>query len=693
MKIYLDWLKDYVDPALSTEEVGRLLTFGGLEVEAQEQVALSDGRKADVLELNVTPNRGYALSHMGVARELAALAGTPCKIESPMQSLEEVWGPEAIDACLKVTNNEPELCTRYSALAIDGVEVKPSPQWLADRLTAIGLRPINNIVDITNYVLMEYGQPLHAFDADLLAGSEIIVRRARAGEAFTALDGTEVKLGDDALVIADADKAAALAGIMGGQGSEVTQKTRNVILESACFHAPTVRKGSKKYGIRSDSSMRFEREVDYEGVVQAQARAALLIRELAGGTIRKGRIDLVSRPSGARLVTLRPQRVRQILGTEISVDEISDCLRRLGFGVEESGESFEVEIPSFRPIIEREIELIEEIARLRGYRNIEPEAPRGAIQAVALTPQQQATRQARNALSQAGYNEAVNFSFSAEKQARYFMSAFAPKTAQSIALNNPLSEELGVMRVSLIPGLLNVAKGNISRGQKPVRIFEQGALFYREDGGKRIETASLAALAVGPYEPNVWKESGAACDFYDVKGALETAISDLRMTCELRPADRDFLAPGAADCLINGVVVGYIGALSDAIQRAWELPHVAYAFELDFNAVTEQLPGRPQFHSIPKFPEVYRDISVLVDRSVKAGALTEQIRAAGGPLLRRIDLYDHFEGKKIEKGKKSLTYSLSFQSPDRTLSDEEINPVFDKIVNTLSEKLGATLRE
>ena len=305
MKIQLDWLKEYVDFDVSAEQLGQLLTMAGLEIEAQETVKLGYGNKTEVLELNVTPNRGYCLSYFGVAREVAALMNKNFKYPDCELELKENWGPSLVEEKLTVDNRAPELCLRYSGMVIEDVKIGPSPKWLVDRLTSIGLRSVNNIVDITNFVLMEYGQPLHAFDKDLLDGSEVIVRRAIKDEAFTSLDGVELKLDEDTLVIADTSKAIALAGIMGGANSQVKESTRNIILEAASFDSVIVRKGSKKYGLRSDSSIRFERGVDVKGMIAAQTRAALLIKELAGGIISKGRVDVYPLPLPNKVIFLR----------------------------------------------------------------------------------------------------------------------------------------------------------------------------------------------------------------------------------------------------------------------------------------------------------------------------------------------------------------------------------------------------
>ncbi|PIR01636.1 MAG: phenylalanine--tRNA ligase subunit beta [Nitrospinae bacterium CG11_big_fil_rev_8_21_14_0_20_45_15] len=697
MQIELEWLKDYVEFSFPVAEVDRCLTLGGFEVDALERVDLPGGKTADVMELNVTPNRGYGLSHLGVARELAALADLPFKAPTVTEELAKAWsdGP-AIESKIKVTNTETELCPRYCAMVIEDVTVKASPQWLADRLISVGLRPINNIVDITNYVLMEYGQPLHAFDGDLLRGSEIVIRRARVKEAFTALDGTELKLEEDALVIADAEKPSALAGIMGGVGSQVTEKTKRIVLESACFDPSIVRKASKKYGLRSDSSIRFEREVDIEGIVHAQARAALMIQELAGGKICKGRIDLYPNPRPICQIELRVERVRQILGAFVEPDEISKHLRKLGFKVDElkAGETFKVEVPSFRPIIRREIDLIEEIARLRGYQHIGSESPQGAVQSVSRTAGQIATQTVRASLCHGGYSEAVNYSFIGNKNAEAYLHAFAETGSSCITLSNPLSEEMGVMRTSLIPGLLENARLNISRGQKPVKLFEVGKIFYRDASGQRVERTCLSGLAVGTYENDVWKQQGDSYDFYDIKGALESVLERLAPEAELRPgAATCWSSEKVAECVCDGEILGHVGELdSEWAQRA-EVNGSIYLFEIDFGALVARPKKRAPFRAIPKFPETYRDISLLVSQSVKSKDLIEQIRDGAGPLLTRVELYDHFEGKKIEKGKKSLTFSLAFQSADKTLSDEDVNPLFEQIVQTLAQKSGASLRE
>ena len=699
MLIQLDWLKGYVEFDIPAEELAEILSMGGLEVEALEWVDLPDGTKTQVMEVNVTPNRGYCLSYRGVAREVAALLGKDWRFNSPEQELEKAWGSIPVEQKLSVENQEDGLCPRYSAMVIENVTPGPSPKWLADRLLSMGLRPINNIVDVTNYVMFEYGQPLHAFDRDLLAGFKIVVRRAKKKEPFASLDGSNLVLGEDALVIADTEKPVALAGIMGGTNSEVSNSTRNLVIESAFFDPATVRKGSKKYSIRTDSSFRFERTVDIETVITAQSRAALLIQKIAGGDICRGRIDVYPNPEPLPPIDLRISRVNKILGSNLSGKRIGEYLGRLGIGSEaaETGETIKLKIPEFRPTLTREIDVIEEIARLHGFGNVEVLHPAAEIIPVPVSKRRNSVKTVKDTLCHLGYAEAINYSFGSSDKAAIFQEAFGPSgEGTTIDLSNPLSNDWSTMRTSLIPGLLNNASVNLSRGQKPVKIFELGDIYFRSEDDKHpVEKTSISALATGPYEYSVWKEPSKDYDFFDLKGALETVMSQLKLAMEFRSAKNFFLTPGkSVDCLIAGEKVGFLGEVSKTILADWNFNRpVVYVFEIDFGKVVERLPGRPRFTPIPKFPETYRDISLLVDEEVPSKEIHDLIQETSGPLIRRVDLYDYFEGKKIEKGKKSLTFSLSFQSAEKTLTDEEVNPVFDKIVQTLSEKLGARLRD
>jgi phenylalanyl-tRNA synthetase beta chain len=611
-----------------------------------------------------------------------------------MKTLSTESGTVDIEDRLSVENLEPELCPRYCALVIENIKVGPSPKWLKDRLFAIGLRPINNIVDITNFVMMEYGQPLHAFDRDLLDGNKIFIRRAKKDELLTSLDGTELKLEQDALVIADGDKPVALAGIMGGTNSQVSETTSHVVLESACFDPATIRKGSKKYGLRSDSSYRFERGVDLKGVVSAQARAALLIKELAGGEICSGRVDIYPEEEKSKIVSLRVSRVSQLLGGSFSAKQIQDLLSRLGMQITEPAETMQVNIPSFRPDLSREIDLIEEIARIDGFDKFDTVFPLAALRPVKITARQSIIKKAREVLCGAGFSETIHYSFIDNVYAEEFKTAFASEQDKVLTLNNPLSSENDTMRTSLLPGMLKTAALNLSKGQKPLKLFEVGSVYFLDSSGVRMEKAVLSAILLGPYELTPWKPRGKEYDFYDLKGTLETLAEQLHMQINISPHSKAFLLQGkSVRVRVDDIELGYLAQVSPKQKLVSEVGQNVYALELDLGALENSLPPSSRFQPIEKFPEAYRDISVLVDRFVTAQKIESLIFKTGSPLVQKVVLYDHFEGKKIQNDKKSLTFALSFQSADRTLSDEEVGPLFEKIIQTLKSELGASLRE
>ena len=694
MKVQVDWLKEYTEIDVPADELGHVLTMAGLEIESHETVDLPDGEKSEVLELNVTPNRGYCLSHIGVAREVSALLNKSLKLSDPIKALATKSGAVAVEDRVSVENLEPELCPRYCALVIENVKVGPSPKWLKDRLIAIGLRPINNIVDITNFVMMEYGQPLHAFDRGLLAGNKIVIRRAKKGEPFASLDGTELKLEPDALVIADGDRPVALAGIMGGTNSQVSEATSHVVLESACFDPATVRKGSKKYGLRSDSSYRFERGVDWNGVVSAQARAALLIKELASGEICSGRIDIYPEAGKPIVVPLRVSRVNQLLGGSFTAEQIQGLLSRLGMEIAEPSETMQVKIPSFRPDLSREVDLIEEIVRIDGFDKVGTVFPVAGVRPVKIAVRQKIIKKVREVLCCTGFSETVHYSFIENAHAEEFKMAFALEQDQMIVLKNPLSSENDTMRTSLIPGLLKTAALNLSKGQKPLKLFEVGSVYFANSNKNRTEKAVLSAIVLGPYELTPWKPRGKEYDFYDLKGTLETLAEHLHLKLKTSPGGKSFLMPGKSVRVhVNDIELGYLAQVDPAQKLVHEIGQNVYALELDLGALENAISSSLQFQKIAKFPETYRDISILVDRQVTSEQVAGLILKTGTPLIQKVELYDHFEGKKIQADKKSLTFALSFQSAERTLSDEEVTPLFERIIKTLESELGASLRE
>ncbi len=696
MKIYLDWLKKYVDHGLNVDELSHRLTMGGLELEGLETVELGNGRQAEVMELNVTPNRGYCLSHRGVAREVSALTGKPFKSDESNVDLKNAMGNTSVEDRISVEIQEDYLCPRYSALVIDNVSPGDSPQWLKDCLLAVGLRPINNIVDITNYILMEYGQPLHAFDRSFLSGAKIIVRRAKQNESFTSLDGTELKLQSDALVIADSEKPVALAGIMGGANSHVTLDTKSVVLESAYFDPIAIRKASKKYNLRSDSSYRFERGVDIEAVISAQSRAALMIQELAGGEICLGRVDVYPNPKTKTRILFRISRANQLIGISLAPDKILNYLNSIGIVVTEkkTEDEFLLEIPYSRTDLEREIDLIEEVVRLHGYGNIPVTTPKGSLTSAALNEDQSRIRELIRVMEFSGFLESVNFSFIESSSAEEFLGAFSDLKVETIPLKNPISSEMGTMRTSLLPGLIKAAAKNLNHGQKTVRLFEQGNVFFRNGDNLSKEIPCLAGLIVGPYFDDLWKSTGKLHDFFDMKGIVENLVKSLRLDLTFSPANKPFLVSGqSVDCRVGNDLIGFCGLLNPKTIQKMELEKGAFCFELNLEILLQDAPKKIKFEPIPKYPETLRDISILVNKSVKSQTVTQLIEKVDSPLLHRVELYDQFEGKKLGPDKKSFTFSLAFQSLEKTLTDEEVNSVFDKIVASLSKELGASLRD
>ncbi|MEC7641222.1 MAG: phenylalanine--tRNA ligase subunit beta [Nitrospinota bacterium] len=694
MLIQLDWLKQYIDFDHSTEEIGSHLSMRGLEMEGVEWVELPNGNRTEVMELNVTPNRGYCLSHIGVAREVAALlSGTAFLPNIP----EPKPGGIPVDERIKVINEAPELCPRYAVMVIENVNPGPSPQWLQDRLHAVGLRTINNIVDVTNFVLMEYGQPLHAFDHSQLAGDTIIIRRAGKNEAFESLMGDQLKLNFEDLVIADSEKPVALAGVMGGANSEVTESTRTVALESAFFDPVSVRRTSRKYGMSTDSSYRFERCVDIETVIAAQSRAAQLIQELAGGIICHGRMDIYPKPYTRQAIRLRTDRVRKILGRALTPQRIATILGRLQLEVKEQipGEEFLVTVPHSRPTLKREIDLIEEIARLNGFENIPAGSPVVTVSPVNPQPRQAATRKIKEALSHLGYSEVVNYSFIEDSLASQFKTVLEPKEMAPIVLSNPISSDMETMRTSLLPRLLKTAARNINKGQKPVKIFEMGNIFLQStEEHVSKEKASLAGLVCGDYEHDVWKQQGDKYNFFDLKGILESVLAQFKLTPTYRKSYQPFFLPGKSlDCYLQEERIGLLGEINPKTVESWEAEAKAYVFEIDLDELVKLLPDKVRFVPISRYPETYRDISILVDKTVASKTISDLIVEAGSPIIGRVELYDYFEGKKLPRGKKSLTFALAFQSAGKTLTDEEVNPVFDHIIAVLHEKQGAILRE
>lgn len=645
-----------------------------------------------ILSLDLTPNRADCLGLLGVAYEVAALTGAAVK--HPPAEPPEVR--ERICESLRVDLQEPALCSRYTARLIEDVVVRPSPLWLQLRLLKSGLRPISNIVDITNYVMWEYGQPLHAFDYHLTRGGEIIVRRARSGERLITLDGAERILDEDVLVIADAAGPVALGGVMGGESSEINPSTRAVLLEAALFNAVSVRRTARRYGIPSEASQRFERGVNPDWVAEASGRAALLMAKLAGGKVFQGLVDSHPVPFEPRRVTVRPHRVSEILGLKVPAAEVSDILNRLGFAVEPVGRGLEVTVPPRRNDIFLEEDLVEEVARIYGYEKIPATLPRGELAESREELPERLQGLARDVLTACGFNEIITFSFISPAALHSLRLPEGDPLLAAIPMRNPLSEEQSIMRTTLLPGLLKTLKDNFYHRAMDQLLFEIGSVYLPrrlpldELPQERLRL-SLAATGLLP-EAN-WYSASQPAGFFVVKGAVETLLDRFGIKgAEYIPAGPPFTHPTrTARLVINGREAGFLGELRPRVAEKWDYPQTVAIAELDLELLVSEADLMPRVAPLPRYPAGLRDMAVVVPRSLPARTLERTIHEAGGGLVEHVALFDLYMGAQIPGDKRSLAFTITYRHPERTLTEAEINTVHSDIERALN-KLGAELR-
>jgi len=697
MKIEERKIRGYISQGmlLSAEELGLLERKGaepGLMVlppETREGGDLAKVLDLDdyVLELDLTPNRGDCLSVLGVAREAAALTGKKLVVEEPKL-------PEAKGSCpVNITIENPELCRRYMGIVVNNVKVGPSPFWLEQKLRKAGIRPINNIVDITNYILIAYGQPLHAFDLKKLAGPEIIVRTAKPGEKITTLDGVERELSPEMLVIADREKPVAVAGVMGGQNTEVDFTTNAILIEAAWFNPISVRKTAKKLGLRTDASQHFEKHVDIEGVKRALVEAALMICDLTGGTIEGNFADVYPNKFEEKVIAVSIEKAESFLGMPLTVTRAKEILEVLGFVVNLGDDKLLVEVPSYRPDVAIEADIFEELARFLGYNNFPDTLPEG-VTTSGYSPEYTLEYRIKTLLTALGLQEVITYSFinpESYKKLGYNIDEILEK---SVALLNPLSIEQSVMRLSLLPGLLDVAKRNENRQQENLLLFEIGNVFEKSIEVLPQETKFIGGIALG-YKPGNWYEKAQKFDFYYVKGILESFFAALGIKNYYFTAagDRPYLHPGkTAKIFIAGEEIGYLGELHPSTQRAYEFKNSPIVFELNYDVFRKYIKNEKNYTPLSPYPEVRRDIALIVNRKVTAGEMLNVIEGLAIKTLKAVEIFDVYEGEKLGVDKKSIAFSLTFSSMEKTLSDEEINEGLTVIINALKEKTGAVLR-
>lgn len=651
-----------------------------------------EGEAFDALiDIKVTPNRPDCLSMYGIARDLAAALGG--NFQLPPSDLSEEENTEAAKLA-SVRIDAPQACPRYLGRVIRNVSIAPSPLWLRRRVEAAGLRSINNVVDVTNYILVELGQPLHAFDLAKVSGGEVIVRYAVEGETTQTLDGQEVKLAATDLLIADREKPVALAGIMGCGNTEISAATTDVFLECAYFNPSTIRQTSKRLQKSSDSSYRFERGVDWSILEQVIDRAARLIADVAGGKVSSGRISVGPGPAPKPAIQLTAERVSSLLGKRFELGEITGPLQSLGFGVSQQDGHLQVQVPAHRPDVSRDADLVEEIARVRGYAEIPAALPAIRTRPVATAPETRTIQLVRSALQALGFLEAFNYSFHSSN----LQQSTGLSESKAVKLENPLSAEYNLLRTSLLPGLLNNVVYNHNRGALDLRLFEAGKVFAADTSEPR-ESLEFAAVLTGNIMEANWRGGVRPVDFYDGKAAAEAILLALGIAdASWSPATEEcpvypLLHPGkSAVAQVNGKTILSAGELHPARKATLELKRDAVLVHGTVEAILPLL-GQPKvLQEIPQFPTITRDLALLADKSVAAKEIEAVVAKRAKSLLAGIRLFDVYEGERITEGKRSLAYQLRFAQPDRTLTDEEVNQVIERVLGDLSAKLGVELR-
>ncbi|MDR6226526.1 phenylalanine--tRNA ligase subunit beta [Desmospora profundinema] len=642
-----------------------------------------------VLELDLTPNRSDCLSMTGVAYEVAAV------LDRTVTLPETLDVPQGDEIQVELVLEAEEDCGLYGAQVLDGIRIGTSPQWLQNRLLAAGIRPINNVVDVTNYVMLEWGQPLHAFDYDKLSGDEIVVRKANAGETITTLDGVTRACDDETLLITDGERPIAIAGVMGGEDSEVGAHTTRILLESAWFSPTSVRRTARKLGLRSEASNRFEKGVDPAGIRLALKRAVELLMELADARpVSPTTVEQLAAIEDVT-ITLRHQRLNGMLGVKIDESTVCDIFRRLDFPVKVEGEVYQVEVPSRRPDISIEVDLIEEVARLFGYDRIPKTLPWGQQSPGALTPEQRLRRVIRQTLRHAGLSEVINYSLTSKSRLEELNHPAAD--ARPIRLHMPMSDERKWLRTTLIPQLLETAEYNIHRGEERVALFELSRVFITDEKKlKKLpeERWMVSALVTGEKIPSHWVGPSEPWDFFAAKGLIESLLKRIGVDgVDYQAEQLTGYHPGrTAKIRLDGEEVGLIGQLHPLVAEKHDLSDTI-VFELELGPLVEAAQkSTVRFTPLPKYPATTRDLALVVDKRIAAGDLTDAIRETGGEILESVQLFDVFTGEQIGEGNKSVAYSLRYRSADKTLTDKEVNEVHDGIVRHLETRFGAALR-
>lgn len=674
-----------------------------------DDVVAALGLADTVIEFEITPNRPDCLCMIGIAREVAAITGETLRM--PDTSLNEAG--DRADQLICVSIDAHDLCSRYGARVMQEVRIAQSPIWMQVRLSAAGVRPINNVVDVTNYVMLELNQPLHAFDYDRMSEHEIIVRRACPGETIVTLDGEERKLDPEMLVIADPGSALAVAGVMGGLSTEIEEDTSNVLLESANFARQSIWRTSRTLRLRTEASSRFEKGLDPETVPLALDRAGHLLEVTGAGIAGSGIVDAYPSVAAPRAITTDAAWISRRLGVGVSAGDVADSLEHLGFSVcvgdgKDNGEleadSLVIEVPTFRGDVEEEIDLVEEVARMWGYDKIPMTVPSGA-HAGGYTYEQKRAMQARTLLAGAGASEALTIPFMSPGDFDMLRIAQEDPRRDAIRISNPMVEEQSYLRTTMIPSMLSAIRTNINRGNKGVCLFELGKTYFPSDklkDGRKlgrgenpaVERMVLACGMAGEYTSRIWHIRERSYDFYDAKGMLEALFEGLNVNgVDYVQTVRPSFHPGRTASMVRGSrEIGVVGEIHPDVAASYGLVERAYMFELDFQELLQAADEAKSYEPLPRHPAVERDVAMILPLTVPVASVAELIQTTGGELVRSVTLFDVYEGSPVPEGKRSIAFSVTYRAQDRTLTDEEVNSVHSAVRQALEDKLGATLR-
>jgi len=685
MRVSFNWLKDFMETKIEAGKAQSFLTMAGLEI-----TSITDIDGDHIMEIEVTPNRPDCLSVLGIARELSAASGIAIKLPDSVK--KNFMKKTSARGNVKIEVVDRHACPRYVGCIMKNVKVGSSPKWLIDRLNAMGVRSVNNVVDITNYALFELGQPLHAFDLDKLKGKRIVVRRARKGESIVTIDGINRVLSPNILVIADEARPIAAAGIMGGKDTEITSKTSNILIESACFEQVVIRKACRELGLASESSYRFERGVDQGMIFASSVRAQELVKEIAGGKTAGGMSDIGPGIEKEKEITLSLDDVARILGIDISPERIKDIFKRLNLGPIKKKDKISVTVPSYRQDLNRDIDLIEEIARLYGYDKVPPRLP-------SFTPQKtyqlekrttSLENEIRKILCGAGLNEIMTYSLTSRDSIEYLGISLE----NLVSLRNPMSSQQEIMRPSLLSELLGVLNWNLNRKNTLLQLFELNKVYIMNKESGQADEIMRLSIGICGNKPGNWKEKPRDLDFFDLKGIIEILMDSLGAAgYRVEKTEHPSLKENMSIAInAGGRVCGVFGEVKEDVARKFDIKRKVYLAEISLDALLGCANLKKTFVGLPKYPSVKRDIAILLDDTINASGIYDVIKEEARQLVKSVEVFDLYKGRQIQEGKKSLAYTIQYRSDERTLNDKEVNDIHKKVQDALIKRLGAQIR-